>query len=98
MTLAFALAAAPRATLVVRASADEKKKLNFGGEFKKRLSIDKKKLDALSSKLADAHKKNLEKLDIIAKDDVAFIKEALKKEDDETIFVDFVDVEVVDEE
>jgi hypothetical protein len=88
---------AHRALVVRASSAGDKKKLNFGGEFKKRLSIDKKKLDALSSKLADVHKKNLEKLDIIAKDDVEFVKELFEK-DDEELHVEFVDVEVVDEE
>lgn len=88
---------APRA-LVIRASAtDGKKRHNFGGEFKKRMSVEKKKLDALSSKLADAHKKNLDKLDVIAKDDVDFVKELFKK-DSEEIDVEFVDVEIVDEE
>lgn len=100
MTLALAIAPTPRLGLVVRASAGEKKHRGFGGDFKKRLDIGKKKLDAFSEKLAGAHKKNIEKLDEIAKDDVEFIKEALKKrdEDDETVFVDFVDVEIADEE
>jgi hypothetical protein len=87
---------APRALVVRASAADGKKHRNFGGEFKKRLDVGKKKLDALSAKLADAHKKNIDKLDIIAKDDVEFVKDLLKR--DEDVSVEFVDAEIVDEE
>jgi hypothetical protein len=93
--MAFAISRS--STSVVRASS-ERKPFDFGGEFKKRVSFGKKKFGTLTSKLSDAHKKNLEKLDIIAKDDVEFVKDIIKTgEDEETVFVDFVDSEIVDD-
>lgn len=93
--MAFAISGG--SALVVRASS-ERKSFDFGGEFKKRISVGKKKFGAAAAKLSDAHKKNLEKLDIIAKDDVEIVKDIFKAVDeDETAFVDFVDPEIVDD-
>jgi hypothetical protein len=59
----------------VRASSSsEKNESGFSGFFKKKIEEGKKALDVASSKLSDAHKKNIEKLDSIAKQDVEFTK------------------------
>lgn len=81
MTFAVALS---RPLLVARARAhDGPRKKSPQHGFKRRFEAARKRFDALSTKLGDAHKRNLEKVDLISKDDVELAKELFKDDDDE---------------
>lgn len=62
-----------RVSHIARASSRDEV-TDFPGFFRKRIDEGKKALEVATSEFGDAHKKNIEKLDAIAKDDVELVK------------------------
>jgi hypothetical protein len=85
-----------RASLSARASGRDGSS-DFPGFFRKRIEEGKKALEAATSEFEDAHKKNVEKLDAIAKDDVELLKWILGGEKSDLSEVHKKNIEFLDD-